>query len=246
MSIEEDVRVLREALAAGEITKGDYSIRTSRNCIDEYDSYLEPLGLFLHEGIRDGDCAVMAAATPDRIARLLSALEECGRDAEGQKWIDDFYTAKGYYPSLMQVWSAALAAQPAAQQAEPAGTIDHVEWSATKEQWRHTVWTDNKITFGTKLYTTPQPAQQARKPMPEVIDWAVSKWQAEVANRPLVNIHRGRLDRVWREVITFAGGDAVALIGFDHDTIIESMQVHHGIQEGATPQADQREGATRD
>lgn len=35
----------------------------------------------------------------------------CG-GADGQKWIDDFYTAKGYYPSLMQVWRAALAAQP--------------------------------------------------------------------------------------------------------------------------------------
>lgn len=48
------------------------------------------------------------------VAGLTATSAERGRDADGQKWIDNFYTANGYYPSLMQVWRAALAAQPAA------------------------------------------------------------------------------------------------------------------------------------
>lgn len=49
--------------------------------------------------------------------------------------------------------------------------------------------------------------------------WAVSCWQAEVSQRPLVNVHRRTLDDTWRQVIHYFGGDPDKLIGPDHDTL---------------------------
>lgn len=50
------------------------------------------------------------------------------------------------------------------------------------------------------------------------IVWAVSRWNAEVAQRPLVNVHRRTLDDTWRQVIRYFGGDAaLQLIGPSHD-----------------------------
>lgn len=53
-----------------------------------------------------------------------------------------------------------------------------------------------------------------------LLDWAVSKWNDEVANRPLVNIHRRSLDDTWRQVIRYAGGDPDALVGPSHDALL--------------------------
>lgn len=49
--------------------------------------------------------------------------------------------------------------------------------------------------------------------------WACSRWQAEVAHRPLVNVHRRTLDDTWRQVIRYFGGDPEKLFGPDHDTL---------------------------
>jgi hypothetical protein len=49
--------------------------------------------------------------------------------------------------------------------------------------------------------------------------WAVSRWQAEVSQRPLVNVHRRTLDDTWRQVIRYFGGDPDKLLGPDHDTL---------------------------
>jgi Lar family restriction alleviation protein len=59
-------------------------------------------------------------------------------------------------------------------------------------------------------------------------EWAVQGWRDEVQNRPLVNIHRKRLDDFWRKAISKAGGDPDAIVGPDHDTIIESMLANVG------------------
>ncbi len=56
--------------------------------------------------------------------------------------------------------------------------------------------------------------------VPTLLDWAVSRWRAEVERRPLVNIHRRTLDSTWRQVIRFAGGRPDDLIGHDHDTLV--------------------------
>jgi hypothetical protein len=47
----------------------------------------------------------------------------------------------------------------------------------------------------------------------------VGRWNDEVKNRPLVNIHRRTLDDTWRQVIRHFGGDAELLLGPNHDTL---------------------------
>lgn len=58
----------------------------------------------------------------------------------------------------------------------------------------------------------------------ELLAWAVERWQAEVANRPIVNIHRRTLDDTWRQVIRHLGGDDAALCGPRHDDLVEAMR----------------------
>lgn len=51
--------------------------------------------------------------------------------------------------------------------------------------------------------------------------WACERWQREVANRPLRNVHRRSLDDTWRQVIRRLGGDPAALLPMaDHDTLV--------------------------
>jgi hypothetical protein len=54
----------------------------------------------------------------------------------------------------------------------------------------------------------------------DVVNWAVGRWQAEVANRPLQNIHRRSLDTTWRQIIRYFGGDALILCGPAHDELL--------------------------
>jgi hypothetical protein len=60
----------------------------------------------------------------------------------------------------------------------------------------------------------------ARIDMGEPLAWAVSRWEAEVKNRPVQNVHRRSLDDTWRQVIRHFGGDPVALCGPDHDDLL--------------------------
>ena len=64
-----------------------------------------------------------------------------------------------------------------------------------------------------------QPAPAAQGFDAAAVDWAVEQWRSEVANRPLVNVHRAALDGTWRQVIRHFGGDDVALCGPDHYTL---------------------------
>lgn len=54
----------------------------------------------------------------------------------------------------------------------------------------------------------------------DVVDWAIERWRAEVANRPLTNIHRRTLDTTWRQVIRHFGGDPELLVGPSHDDLL--------------------------
>lgn len=54
------------------------------------------------------------------------------------------------------------------------------------------------------------------------VAWAASRWTAEVANRPVQNVHRRALDTTWRQVIRHFGGDDVALCGAPHDELLSS------------------------
>lgn len=57
-----------------------------------------------------------------------------------------------------------------------------------------------------------------------LLEWAVSKWNDEVKNRPIVNIHRRSLDDAWRQVIRWAGGDPIALVGPSHDQLLAASE----------------------
>lgn len=54
----------------------------------------------------------------------------------------------------------------------------------------------------------------------DVVDWAVIRWEAEVKNRPLQNIHRRSLDDTWRQIIRHFGGDDRMLVGPTHDELV--------------------------
>lgn len=56
-----------------------------------------------------------------------------------------------------------------------------------------------------------------------MLNWAISRWHAEVANRPLQNIHRRSLDDTWRQVIRYLGGNDVSLCGPPHDELRSKM-----------------------
>lgn len=57
-----------------------------------------------------------------------------------------------------------------------------------------------------------------------LLSWAVARWESEVKNRPLINIHRRTLDDTWRQVIRFAGGDTTALLGPSHDQLLAASE----------------------
>jgi hypothetical protein len=54
--------------------------------------------------------------------------------------------------------------------------------------------------------------------------WAVSRWQAEVSQRPLVNVHRRTLDDTWRQVVRYFGGDPDNLLGPAHDALAAGVK----------------------
>ena len=60
---------------------------------------------------------------------------------------------------------------------------------------------------------------QAREP-DGLLEWAVERWNSEVANRPLINIHRRSLDDTWRQLIRKLGGDPNELLGPDHSSLL--------------------------
>lgn len=55
------------------------------------------------------------------------------------------------------------------------------------------------------------------------LGWAVSRWEAEVKDRPLVNANRRPLDDAWRQVIRHFGGDPVELCGPSHDDLLAAQ-----------------------
>ncbi|EPU0247569.1 hypothetical protein ACVT5C_005932 [Pseudomonas aeruginosa] len=71
---------------------------------------------------------------------------------------------------------------------------------------------------GIKLYAAP--VAQAQHSVPELLEWAVDRWHAEVSLRPLINVHRRALDDTWRQVIRHLGGDTGLLCGPSHDELL--------------------------
>jgi hypothetical protein len=68
----------------------------------------------------------------------------------------------------------------------------------------------------------PRAAIDAREQ--ELIDWVVARWHAEVANRPLVNVHRRSLDDTWRQMLRHLGVDDRARLGPTHDELLSTSK----------------------
>lgn len=51
------------------------------------------------------------------------------------------------------------------------------------------------------------------------LQWAIDRWNAEVKNRPMINIHRRSLDDCWRQCVKRFGGDPDKLLGPSHDEL---------------------------
>lgn len=54
-----------------------------------------------------------------------------------------------------------------------------------------------------------------------VLEWCVDRWEKEVKNRPMQNVHRRSLDDTWRQIIRHLGGDDHALCGPTHDELFD-------------------------
>lgn len=81
------------------------------------------------------------------------------------------------------------------------------------------------------------------KPFKKIIlAWAVKRWKAEVANRPLQNIHRRTLDDTWRQVIRYCGGDDEALCGPRHDDLLDAQPKPAAQSDLMPVQDDETEG----
>ncbi|MCC0438394.1 hypothetical protein [Pseudomonas aeruginosa] len=69
---------------------------------------------------------------------------------------------------------------------------------------------------------------QAQHSVPELLEWAVGRWHAEVSLRPLINVHRRALDDTWRQVIRRLGGDTGLLCGPSHDELLAAAPAQGG------------------
>lgn len=66
----------------------------------------------------------------------------------------------------------------------------------------------------------PQSMGELEVDAPGSLAWAVARWNAEVAGRPLHNVHRRTLDDTWRQVIASMGGNPNELVGPKYDDLV--------------------------
>ncbi|WP_304308108.1 hypothetical protein [Pseudacidovorax intermedius] len=64
-------------------------------------------------------------------------------------------------------------------------------------------------------------AAVAAEPCAQLADWAAERWHAEVAQRPLENVHRRSLDDTWRQVLRYLGVDDRVRLGPTHDELLQ-------------------------
>jgi hypothetical protein len=62
--------------------------------------------------------------------------------------------------------------------------------------------------------------EKEEKGKEDLAEWVLSRWEAEVENRPLQNIYRRTLDDTWRQVYRkLTNGNEIP--GAAHDTLVE-------------------------
>ncbi|MGZ3014091.1 hypothetical protein AAER19_26460 [Pseudomonas aeruginosa] len=96
----------------------------------------------------------------------------------------------------------------------PCGTKEEID-----RYIQHVERSDDSISLqGKPFYAAP--VAQAQHSVPDLLEWAVDRWHAEVSQRPLTNVHRRALDDTWRQVIRRLGGDTGLLCGPSHDELL--------------------------
>nr|USU32973.1 hypothetical protein NG677_04520 [Methylobacterium sp. OTU13CASTA1] len=89
----------------------------------------------------------------------------------------------------------------------------------------------------------PAPVGDVEIAVREALYWAVSRWKAEVENRPMQNVHRRTLDTTWRQVMRYFGGDPDALVGPSHDCLANEIapvgEDETGMREDDEPSYDE-------
>ena len=90
----------------------------------------------------------------------------------------------------------------------------------TVEQALEAAQTDYEARIMACLTDAVPVSLRAQDQSPDLLNWAVQRWNAEVKDRPLRNAHRRTLDDVWRQVIQRMGGNDVELLGPRHDDLL--------------------------
>jgi len=95
-------------------------------------------------------------------------------------------------------------------------------WQFAGWNWEQDCYTEGK---GTVLGWLPM-IDETTDALPEaarlaLASWVATRWHDEVANRPLVNVHRRSLDDTWRQVLRHLGVDDEARLGPRHDELVQ-------------------------
>ncbi|ABR10595.1 BcepNY3gp60 [Burkholderia phage BcepNY3] len=124
-----------------------------------------------------------------------------------------------------------------------ADALKNAAWRLKRDLERGNVGAETSHVYMADLRVLLEAVEQHEAAPAEtaMLDWAVGRWDAEVKNRPLTNVHRRSLDDTWRQVVRHCGGDDVSLIGPRHDDLVAaSAPAPSASLEGTGNGADER------
>ena len=98
--------------------------------------------------------------------------------------------------------------------------IDRGDAHGARNQSGRILWENQEAFAVAAIEAALTAAVEAERAL--IVAWAVSRWEVEVKNRPLQNVHRRALDDTWRQVIRHYGGDHRALCGPTHDELLDN------------------------
>ncbi|WP_185643534.1 hypothetical protein [Burkholderia sp. Bp8990] len=152
------------------------------------------------------------------------ALRQCGNENEWQKIIalnPEFseHTACDYFPvgTVLTLPPRPIEQPATAPTSEPLSPGARAFYARHEARMGRVGPQQARAT----LDTAPSPADERAA----LLEWAVERWDAEVKNRPLINVHRRSLDDTWRQVIRHLGGDDVSLLGPRHDALLAANPI---------------------
>lgn len=202
-----------------------YEVRKSSdtNCFD-FEGRRSDVGIAFCDAWGDGDCTMEPLITPEDLRakcdellakqplkgnyhspewQVARAHEELDRLAIPKGDNDSMYTILGRFRMAFEMIAGMQLHVP----------VTHMSPQASFKWVKPTV-----------LLPCTNPGQNLVLPMADKLTWAVGRWNAEVKDRPLNNIHRRSLDDVWRQVIRQMGGDPDTLVGPSHDALIDGAK----------------------